>query len=685
MAATFQVRVQAYLGSGYAETTVLSDNLTAGAKYIADLLPPMKLEKFVSDSTDTGSGVTVTGMRVFGVHKNFVPASKIDKSQRAKLLDINSIYYADGNDPSYYIDAGKVYVTPDGGTVVGYSYPSVAYTETTVASFPAEFDQAVVLYAVIQGCMDLINDSRVSMVALTYATLTAPTAPTDSSYSYTDASLGTYTATTIGSLGTAPTYTKPTTSLTAAPADFALAIGTTAPTAPADSSYSYIDATLGTYTSTTIGSLGTVPTYTKPTISLTAAPSDFSFSIDVVIPTAPADASYSYSDAVLGTYTATTIGSLGTAPAYTKPTTTFSITNATTYIQTNEDLEKGQAELQMQNALLEQFGKDLYNELNEFNKENEIYKSTVQNAIRQAELDQERLMLAANKTTDLSIQNKAQTLNASISVSKDKLQKYAEQLDAYAKIVNKEVTLYKTNLDKWVTQRNTELSQYQLDIQNEQNEFIKELEVYKSTVQNAIRQAELDQERLMLNANKTTDLSIQNKAQTVNKDISLYKDKLQKFASQIDLFRSQVESEVQVYRANLEKWQTQRATELQLYGADIQNEVNEYQKELAVYQSTVQNAIRQAELDQERLMLNANKTTDLSIQNKAQTLMKDISLHKDKLEKYMGQIQVYSQQIQDASSKYNLDQQKYQAEVNHFNLILQSAKKEFEDYLKGRL
>jgi len=151
------------------------------------------------------------------------------------------------------------------------------------------------------------------------------------------------------------------------------------------------------------------------------------------------------------------------------------------------------------------------------------------------------------------------------------------------------------------------------------------------------------------------------------------------------LFQLSVNKEVQQYKTNLDKWITLRQTELNQYQLDIQNELNDFQKEDAEYQSTVKKAIRQSELDQERLMLSANKTTDLNLQNEAQTLNASIALYKDKLEKYLGQLQSYSSEVQNASTKYNLDQQKYTAQINHYNIILQGAKKEFEDYLRGRI
>lgn len=396
MAGTFQARVQSYLGSNYTETANLSDNLTAGAKYITDLLPEDKIDRFGADLTDSGSGVSVTGHRVIRAHKAGYRASRIDAGLKTQAASAGSIYTSSTIDPSWYIENGKGYVLPSGGTIVGVAYPTVAYGDLTISNFPTELENGVVLYAVIQGCISQINAGKDALNALSYATITPPSVP------------------------------------------IALTLSSVAPTAPLDSSYSYTDATLGTYT-------------------------------------------------------ATTIGSLGTAPTYTKPTTTFSLTDATTYIGTNQDLERGQVEITKQNALLSQYNQDISNELNEFNKEAEVYKSTVQAAIKQAELDQERLMVTANKTTDLSIQNKAQSLNTSISLFKDKLQKFASQIDLYQASVNSEIQLYAQNLGRFQGQLQLYSSQVQdasIKYNSDQQKYTGQINHYNSILQGVKKEFE---------------------------------------------------------------------------------------------------------------------------------------------------------------------------------------------------
>lgn len=361
---TFQDRIQDYLGT-IADTTALTDQLTAGAKKLVDLIPEEKLERFSTAVTDSGSGGDISAYRFIRAHKSGRRAVLIDSGLKTQAADSSSIFYGTSTSPVCYIESGKGYVLPGGGSLMGVAYPSVAYNASTITNFPTEWEQGVILYAAIQQCLGLVNTSIASLSALA-----------------------------LGSISTSPS--------------------------------------------------------------------------------APVDASYSYSNASLGTYTATTIGDFGTLPTYTKPTTTFSITTATTYIGTDEDLDKAGSEMNKQNLLLDQYGKDLYNELNEFNGELETKKITVQGLIRQAELDQERLMLSASKTTDLNLQNAAQTLNAAIELFKSKMEKYLAQINQYSAEVNKVVNEFQIKVQQGqsVVDKYTALS---VNLQNEYKMFLETL------------------------------------------------------------------------------------------------------------------------------------------------------------------------------------------------------------------
>mgnify|MGYP003632590999 CR=1 FL=1 len=150
----------------------------------------------------------------------------------------------------------------------------------------------------------------------------------------------------------------------------------------------------------------------------------------------------------------------GNAPTYTKPTLDSS-TNMLTemeagtlgtgeldfeqwfniagqYIEDEEDTELAQVQLQKIQTYLQAFSQDIQNELNEFNKENEIYKANIQAEILKHQTD----AAEAQKEGDL-------TLQAAIQDYSLELQKYVQELALYQQNINKEVTQYKTNLEQY--------------------------------------------------------------------------------------------------------------------------------------------------------------------------------------------------------------------------------------------
>jgi hypothetical protein len=179
-------------------------------------------------------------------------------------------------------------------------------------------------------------------------------------------------------------------------------------------------------------------------------------SISASAPTIPSDPSISSP----GVATIAKPDISGNAPTYTKPSLDSS-TNMLTemeagtlgsaeldfeqwfniagqYIEDEEDTELAQAQLQKIQTYLQAFSQDIQNELNEFNKENEIYKANIQAEILKHQTD----AAEAQKEGDL-------TLQAAIQDYSLELQLYQQELALYQQNVNKEVTQYRTNLEQY--------------------------------------------------------------------------------------------------------------------------------------------------------------------------------------------------------------------------------------------
>lgn len=370
---TFQERIQAYIGT-VSSTANITDWLTAGAKALVNRIPEDKIEKVSTTiiDPDGSAGIASTGHRLVRAYKSTVQAQKVEPIWKNKLTDKNSRYYASTSYPAWYEEGGKAFVIPGGGTIVAIPYPSPAYNASSITNFPSDWEQAVVLYATIQGCHAFIESTRTAMVALTIGAVTPPTAP-----------------------------------------------------------------------------------------------ADFSFSGSVVIPTAPSTPSFTTINIPDVTITTPTAIALGTAPVYTKPTTTFTVGDSSTtntsryFVQIDEDAAKANAELNAQQALLDKYGKDLYNELNEYNNELEIYKATLQKNISQIQIDIQQNIQQAQLLTDVDKQQAVVNLNKEAQEYSAKLQLYSNQISSYSQVVNSEVNAYGALLSKY----SASLNKYQADIQ----------------------------------------------------------------------------------------------------------------------------------------------------------------------------------------------------------------------------
>jgi hypothetical protein len=204
-----------------------------------------------------------------------------------------------------------------------------------------------------------------------------------------------------------------------------LSISSSAPTIPNDPSIS----SPGVSTVAKADISGNVPTYTKPTL-----------------------------DSSTNMLTEMEAGTLGSAE--TDFEQWFNI--AGQYIEDEEDTELAQAQLQKIQTYIQAFSQDIQNELNEFNKENEIYRANIQAEILKHQTD----AAEAQKEGDL-------TLQAAIQDYSLELQLFQQELALYQQNVNKEVTQYTTNLQQY----GIEYQWYQGQQQKLQQDYDKGLQI----------------------------------------------------------------------------------------------------------------------------------------------------------------------------------------------------------------
>jgi hypothetical protein len=326
---TVQARIEVYTGSLASYSATLAQVVSDATWETIHSLPADSLTTLWAELTDSGSGVDTTAHKVLEARKDLYPAYEVSPSVRASSRPTAAT-------PVYYTWAGKTWVLPGGGTVLACAVPSVTPSAETVTNVPDPLLRIVVLESAKRMLSVLTSVAQRDItVALTLPT--APSAPAAPVIAYSDASAVAVTTAAVGSIPTAPTYGAPSlaalpTTVSAGTLDLTKKVdGVTslpAPTAPSDPSFTYSDAAATAIGSTTIIGLPTPPTYATPmysgSLSLPTLPTlDATREVDGVTandpPTALGAPALAAVDAAVASVVATTVASLGTAPAYTKP------------------------------------------------------------------------------------------------------------------------------------------------------------------------------------------------------------------------------------------------------------------------------------------------------------------------------------------------------------------------------
>ena len=365
--ATFQVRIEDLTGTvgATSDTGAMTDWLTEGARVVADKLNPDRIILYATDKTDAdgSTGISLADGRPVSAHKSGYPALRITVNEKAMAADSDSIHYAVSTRPMWYVDVEKGYVLPGGGTIKWFGYPTVEYDDESIDDYPSEALGAVVYYAAIQGEMRIISDLiRTTMAAIAWS---APT-----------------------------------------------------------------------------------------------------------VISQPDAASFTWTDAVIGTYTATTLGTTATPPTYTKPTQTFDVAQLETFLETNKDPALSDRQLGRLEHEIKEYNLDIQNELNEFQKEDKAYQGKIAQEIKQAELTQTQILKLAADTTELNKFNELQTL--------------AEQVQEYQTVL----AVFQTNVSNYAAQVGREASRIGAEIQQYTAMYAGYFELLKNLKEEYVRALE---------------------------------------------------------------------------------------------------------------------------------------------------------------------------------------------------
>jgi hypothetical protein len=475
---------------------------------------PQDIQLFGRESSETTSNASLNlnGARIIsviredGTNNQWRNCRKISPALQYDVTDVDSLNYASKINPAYMIgDAGKISVFPTPGAdpnafkayyvnkdPVNGSGSALIHSHDDILYFPIDKVYLVVMYA---GMRSL----HAAMGATTITDLTVTVVPPD---------VPLLASTSLSFSQAAPTYTKPTISLTAAPTIGNLTISVSAPTAPSLSTitFSSIDSAItstlvqATTSDTLTGatSVANVPTYTKPTATGGAGLTGMEAGTI-------ADAT----DQIEFDTWWDTLGDL---------------------IETQEDTELAAAQLQKIQAYIQAYSAEIQNELNEFNKENVKFQASVQESMAEFQSANQMAIADAERSQNRQLQNSANDMKAIFDNNTQAIQKYQAEIQSYQQSVADQVQEYQQNLagdlQVWQAERTTDLQQYTTDIQNELNEFNKENAAYQAQLQVSIQNAQLE-----------------------NQDEQF---KVQKYQAEYAGYTAEVNEQVQAYTQNLQ-------------------------------------------------------------------------------------------------------------------------------------
>lgn len=693
--ASFTNQITYYTGDASSYSSEITQLLTDAQKSVIARLESMNpdiLHLFSDEVTvENDSGVTLDHTKVLNVRRGSYRAVPVNVQHKDLIVDSDSIYYALPQSPAYYIDKSKLYIKPapevgDGGTVDKVVYGTIDDANGAIASFPAEFYQAIVLYSA-QGVLhmmmvalrdalpddfddessafDVVSDFSLSETGYFSEPPSAPEAP-----DFGDA--GAIAERTFTDLPDAPVYTKPTIGIL----DEDIII----PTYPLTHGTNDIDLSdsndlielsvsqaLSLSSANTLDMDGvTYPAYTAPTIGLAASNPDVTIpeldigqlSLDLTDGNDLIDIDLDTELEAPDLTSAVTLGDFGDVPSYTAPTVPVVtsdesnptlVTIATSLGEINDDQDEMDY-AQWWNVLSELIEEEEDTELGQlqiskigayvqaYSTMLQQYQAEVQNALN--------VFNEENVVYQASVQKAIQEAQHADQHSAQLLQKWQGLVAQHQQQINQAVLDYKTQYDvkyqKWQFDYTQKMQEYSLAVQNALNVFNKTNALYQGRIQTATQDAQLAE--------------------------SLEGRKLQKHSALMQEYQAQVNNAVQEWtldnQKKIDEWQVKYGHKLQEFNTELQNELNVYNGLAAEYQQEVQKLVTEYQLQSQRLM--AMGQNDLS--RVAQEYSNSLGRYQNEISHYQADL---AKEIQIYSTNLSKNIQAFQAHIGKDTLVYQ--------------
>lgn len=695
MALTFQQRVEDYVGA-VTNTGALNEWLTAGARRLLDLIPEKKIRRFLQTLAIAEAGTAVGDYRIVDVVKSGRRARYIDPGLAAQAALAGSLHQATTHDPCWTYIGGTAYVYPvtSGGIAYVLGYPNVYFSQDAITGFPKEAHELVVLYAAMQYMTYLLNTLKVDVDAIPMSWPVIPSVPTINPVSYVDAVGITSSVVSVGSFGSQPIYVAPTIQLPAPPADLVLAA--TLPTPPSALNTQYIAALASQVGVVTVGSFGTTPTFSTPVLALTPVPADVS--ITQTLPTAPSPPVFSFSDASAATVPIVMVGSLGTTPTYTAPSMAFTpppldvtVTGALPTAPSPPVLNFDQATAStVSTVTVGALGTPPT-----YLPPQAPTWPTAPSAFSTSATPPSPPVAPSYTYTDASGSTvfPVTITEASIgsipaysfvpsatqpSFSTTAVAPTTPVMPSFSSIAFTDLGLpappfmdLATHFDE-VNNNSTGYLKNEEDVEL----AVAKLQEIQARIEDwRLKYIDDSLVRLRADRDRTAQLQIQQAQMRLQKELEEFNGVLKRYEVSMAGYRTQVEADLGVFRERT-----------MLYNVEIQKELQRsqqaYAANLNVYQANVQRAITNAQIASAKALRDAELATDLNVKNEAQSLAMEMGKYEALLRKYSSEIEGYIGQIRGDVDAYQAEVQGYigtvQGQTQQYSTQVQASFRSFE-------
>ncbi len=122
-------------------------------------------------------------------------------------------------------------------------------------------------------------------------------------------------------------------------------------------------------------------------------------------------------------------------------------------------------------------------------------------------------------------------------------------------------------------------------------------------------------------------------------------------------------------------------SQLDKYRSRIQDSMNQFTSQSQNYQAILQKNIEQARLAEQTMIAEADKTTDLNLQNQFKQLEAKTTQYRLQLEGYANDIQLYTAQVTSALQLHQSTVANASTKIQSYTLMYQSMKVQFDEFL----